>query len=43
MQEKKQQSEPDMEQWTGLKLGKDSDKAIYCHPGYLTSGQGTSC
>ena len=28
--------EPDMEQWTGSKLGKEYDKAIYCHTSYLT-------
>ena len=33
---KKQQLEPDMEQQTGSKLGKEYVKAIYCHPGYLT-------
>ena len=25
-----------MEQWTGLKLGKEYDKAVYCHSDYLT-------
>ena len=34
MQDKKQQLELDMEQWTGSKLGKDYDKAVYCHPAY---------
>ena len=24
--------EPDMEQWTGSKLGKEYIKAVYCHP-----------
>ena len=43
MQVKKQQSEPDMEQWTGSKLGKEYIKAVYCHPTYLTSMQTTSC
>ena len=43
MQVKKQQLEPDMEQWTGSKLGKEYIKAVYCHPTYLTSMQGTSC
>ena len=43
MQVKKQQLEPDMEQWTGPKLGKDYNKAIYCHPVYLTFMQSTSC
>ena len=36
MQVKKQQLEPDMEQWTGSKLGKEYIKAVYCHPSYLT-------
>ena len=36
MQVKKQQLEPDMEQQTGSKLGKEYIKAIYCHPAYLT-------
>jgi len=40
---KKQQLEPDMEQWTGSKLGKEYDKTVYCHSAYLTSMQGTSC
>ena len=40
---KKQQLEPDMEQWTGSKLGKEYVKAVYCHPAYLTSVQSTSC
>ena len=43
MQVKKQQLEPDMEQWTGLKLGKEYVKAVYCHPAYLTPMQSTSC
>ena len=43
MQVKKQQLEPDMEQWTGSKLGKEYVKAVYCHPGYLISMQSTSC
>ena len=36
MQVKKQQLEPDMEQLILLKLGKEYDKAMYCHPVYLT-------
>ena len=32
---KKQQLEPDIEQRTGSKLGKDYIKAVYCHPAYL--------
>ena len=39
---KKQQLEPDMEQWTGSKLGKEDIKAVYCHPAYLTYMQITS-
>ena len=43
MQVKKQQLEPDMEQWTGSKLGKEYVKAVHCHPAYLTYMQSTSC
>ena len=43
MQVKKKQLEPDMEQWTGSKLGKEYVKAVYCHPAYLTYMQSTSC
>ena len=32
-----------MEQVTVSKLGKEYDKAVYCHPAYLTSMQSTSC
>ena len=42
MQVKQQQLEPDMEQQTGCKLGKEYIKAVYCHPGYLTYMQSTS-
>ena len=42
IQVKKQQLEPDMEQWTGSKLGKEYVKAEYCHPAYLTYMQSTS-
>ena len=42
MQVKKQQLEPDMEQQTGPKLGKEYVKAVYCHPTYLTYMQNTS-
>ena len=35
MQVKTQQLEPDMEKWTGSKLGKEYIKAVYCHPAYL--------
>ena len=30
-----QQLEPDMEKWTGSKLGKGYIKAVPCHPAYL--------
>ena len=43
MQVKKQQLEPDMEQWTDSKLGKEYVNAVYCHPAYLTCIQSTSC
>ena len=43
MQVKKQQLEPDMEQQTGSKLGKEYVKAIYFQPAYLISMQSTSC
>ena len=43
MQDKKQQLEPDREQWTGSKFGKEYVKAVYCHPAYLTYMQSTSC
>ena len=43
MQVKKQQLQPDMEQWTGSRLGKEYVKAVYCHPAYLTYMQSTSC
>ena len=42
MQVKKQQLEPDMEQQTGSKLGKEYIKAVYWHPAYLTYMQSTS-
>ena len=34
--------ELDMEQWTGSKLGKECDKAAYCHSAYLVYMQSTS-
>ena len=43
MQGKDQQLEPDMEQQTGSKLGKEYIKAVYCHSVYLTYMQSTSC
>ena len=36
MQAKMQQLEPDMEQQTGSKSGKEYAKAAYWHPAYLT-------
>ena len=35
--------ELNMKQLTGSKLGKESIKAVYCHPAYLTYMQSTSC
>ena len=43
LQIKKQQLEPDMDQWTGSKLQKEYVKAVYYHNAYLTSVQSTSC
>ena len=43
IQVKKQQIEPDMEQWTGSKLGEEYVKVVYCHPANLTHTQSTSC
>ena len=43
MQVKKQHLEPDMEQQTSSKLGKEFIKAVYCHIAYLTYMQSTSC
>ena len=39
MKDKKQQSELDMEQWTGSNLRTEYVKAIYCRPVYLTCMQ----
>ena len=42
MQVKKQQLEPDMQQQTGSKLGKEYNKAVYCNNhAYLTYMQST--
>ena len=38
-----EETELDMEKWTGSKLGKVYVKAAYCHPAYLTYMQSTSC
>ena len=43
MQDKKQQSELDVKQWSGSKLGKEYVKAVYCHPAYLSYMQSISC
>ena len=43
MQVKKQQLEPDMEQRTSSKSGKEYVKAVYSHPAYLIYMQRTSC
>ena len=43
MQVKKQQLEPNMEQQTSSKLGKEYNIDVYCHSTYLTSMQSTSC
>ena len=43
IQVKKQQLEPDMEQQTCSKLGKEYVKAVYSHPAYLTYMQSISC
>ena len=43
MQVKKQQLEPDMEQQTGSKSGKEYFKAVYYYPAYLSYMQSTSC
>ena len=39
MQVTKKQLEPDMDKWSGSKLGKEYIKAVYCHPVYLTYTQ----
>ena len=43
IQVKKLQLEPDMEQLTGSKLGKEDNKAVYYHIAYLTYMQSTLC
>ena len=43
IQDKMQQVELDMEQWTVSKLGKKYVKAVYYHPAYLTYMQRTLC
>ena len=43
MQVKKQQLELDMEKQTASNLGKEKANAVYCHFGYVTPMQSTSC
>ena len=43
MQLKKQELEPNIEQWIGSKLGKEYVKAAYCYLAYLIYIQSTSC
>ena len=43
MQVRNHQLELDLEQQTGSKSEKEYDKAVYCHPAYLTYVQSTSC
>ena len=37
-----EETELNMEQWTGSKLGKENVKALYCHSAYLIYMQSTS-
>ena len=43
MQDKMQQRDPDLEQWTSSKLRKEYFKTVYCHPAYLIYMQSVSC
>ena len=43
LQVRKQALEPNMEQQSGSKLGKEYVKVLYCHLAYLTYMQSTSC
>ena len=43
MQVKRQQLESDIGQQNESKLGKEYDKAVYCHPVYLTYMENTRC
>ena len=43
MQVKKQQLEPSMKQQISSELGEEYNKAVDCHPVYLTCMQSTSC
>ena len=40
---KNQKLEPDMEQVTDAKLGKEYKRAVYCHSAYLLYMQSMSC
>ena len=40
---KKQQLELNMEQQSGIKLGKECVKAVYCNPAYLIYMHSTLC
>ena len=42
MQVKKKQSNLNLEQWAGAKLGKEYIKALYCHLVYLAFAQSAS-
>ena len=41
--EAQEATEPDVEQWTGSKLGKEYVKGVYGHPACLNYMQSTSC
>ena len=43
MQVRKQQLEPDLEQHTSSKLGKEHIKAVFCHPAFLPYVQSRTC
>ena len=43
MQDKKQQLELKMKQWTGSKLGKEYINVVCCYPAYLNYMQSTLC
>ena len=43
MQVKKQGLESDIDKWTGSEFGKVYNKAVYCHPSYLTYIQSILC
>ena len=43
MKVKKKKLEPNIDQWTGSKLGKGYVKAVYCHLAYLIYLHNISC